>query len=114
MGTFESGPSEAARKDLLERSPFASDEGELIGQVPAKVPSEILSRYHKEKNPLKALQARCLDCCCGQPSEVRKCVSVECPSWPFRMGVNPFRRKRELTAKQRQAMAARLAKARAA
>ena len=61
-----------------------------------------------------ALRARCLDCCCGQASEVRKCVSVECRSWPFRMGVNPFRQKRVLSAEQRQAMAERLAKARAA
>jgi hypothetical protein len=106
-------PTEAARKDLFERSPYAADEGELIGQIPANVSSEILALYHREQNPLKALRARCLDCCCGNASEARKCVSVECPSWPFRMGVNPFRQKRELTAEQRLAMAARLAKARA-
>ena len=75
---------EAARKVLLEPSLYAADGGELIGQVPANIPSEILSRYHREQNPLKALRARCLDCCCGNASEVRKCVSVDCPSWPFR------------------------------
>jgi len=76
------------------------------------VPYEILSRYHRERNPLKALRERCLDCCCGNASEVRKCVSVECPSWPFRMGVNPFRQKLVLSAEQKEAMAERLAKAR--
>ena len=35
-----------------------------------------------------------LDCCCSVASEVRKCTAVACPSWPFRMGVNPFREKR--------------------
>ena len=102
------------RQALLEISPFGSDGGQLVGKDPRDVPSEILSRYHREQNPLKALRARCLDCCCGNASEVRKCVSVECPSWPFRMWVNPFRQKRVLTAKQKQAMAERLAKARAA
>ena len=79
--------------DLLEISPYQADGGELIGKAPAEVPSEILSRYYRETNPLKAIRARCLDCCCGNASEVRKCVAVDCPSWPFRMGVNPFRQK---------------------
>ena len=114
VSTFEPPPSDDALRDLREVSPYQADGGELIGKDPREVPSEILSLYHSEKNPLKALRARCLDCCCGQASEVRKCTSVSCPSWPFRMGINPFRQKRELTAEQRQAMAARLAKARAA
>jgi hypothetical protein len=97
------------RKDvLLVPSGDKSDGGFLIGRDPREVPSEILSLYYREKNPLKALRARCLDCCCGQASEVRKCTAVDCPSWPFRMGVNPFRAKREIPEDQRQAMAARL------
>jgi hypothetical protein len=108
MSTFESPPSEDAKRDLLEISPFKEDGGELIGMDPRKVSPDVLFRYHGEKNPLKALRARCLDCCCGQPSEVRKCVSVNCPSWPFRMGANPFRAKRELSAEQKRVMAERL------
>ena len=34
----------------------------------------------------KAIRLKCLDCCCGQPSEVRKCPAVDCPLWRFRMG----------------------------
>ena len=97
MSTFENGPSESALSDLRQPSPFPGDDGELIGKHPGEVPLEILSRYHGEKNPLKALRARCLDCCCQQPSEVRKCTAVACPSWPFRMGTNPFREKRVLS-----------------
>jgi hypothetical protein len=93
--TFEPCPSEAALQDLREVSPFPTDGGELIGKDPRKVPLPILSRYHSEKNPLKALRARCLDCCCGVATEVRKCTAVNCPSWPFRMGKNPFRKKRD-------------------
>ena len=34
----------------------------------------------------KAIRLKCLDCCCGQPAEVRKCPAVDCPLWRFRMG----------------------------
>ncbi len=85
----------------------------MIGKHPGEVPSEILALYHREKNPLKALRARCLDCCCGVASEVRKCTSVNCPNWPFRMGANPLREKRVLSPEQKAAMAERFAKAKA-
>ena len=114
MGTFESGPTEDALRDLRQQSPYESDGGELIGKHPGEVPLEILSRYHGRNNPLEALRARCLDCSCGSASEVRKCTAVACPSWPFRMGTNPFRQKRVLSDEQKLAMAERLAKARAA
>ena len=96
---------EEALRDLREVSPFRADGGELIGRDPRETPSEILAQYHREKNPLKALRARCLDCCCYQPSEVRKCTAVECPSWPFRMGTNPFRQKRVLSDGEKRALA---------
>jgi hypothetical protein len=98
----------AKEEELLEVSASETDGGELIGKRPEDVPSEILSRYYRAKNPLKALRGRCLDCCCDNAAEVRKCVSVDCPSWPFRMGTNPFRKKRELSPEQKAAMAKRL------
>jgi hypothetical protein len=112
MTTFELPPSSDALRDLREVSPFPGDEGELIGRDPREVSSEILALYQREKNPLKAIRARCLDCCCGQASEVRKCTAVNCPSWPFRMGVNPFRERRALSAEQKRAATERLPKAR--
>lgn len=63
-------------------------------------------------NPLKAIRAKCLDCCCDSPVEVRLCPSRNCALHPFRLGTNPFRRKRVLTEAQRQAASDRLAKAR--
>jgi hypothetical protein len=102
------------REDLLEISGSEADGGELICKDPRKVSPEILSLYHREPNPLLALRARCLDCCCGIASEVRKCVAIGCPSWPFRMGTNPFRKKRVLCAEQKRAVADRLARAREA
>jgi len=63
------------------------------------------------KSPIKAIRAKCLDCCCGQKEEVKLCPATSCPLYPFRLGKNPFR-KREMSEEQRKAAAARLAKAR--
>jgi hypothetical protein len=111
MSTFELHPSDDALRDLREVSTFQADEGQLVGRDPREVSSATLALYHREKNPLKALRARCLDCCCGVASEVRKCTAVNCPSWPFRMGTNPFREKRVLSVAQKAVLAERLAKA---
>jgi hypothetical protein len=100
------------RCDLLGISPFQMDEGELIGKHPSDVPSQILSLKFRALNPLKAIREKCLDCCCGNAAEVRKCVAVDCPLWPYRMGTNPLRKKRELSAAQKRERAERLAKAR--
>jgi len=41
------------------------------------------------RTPIKAIRAECLDCMRGQHSEVKKCPSKQCPSWPYRMGKRP-------------------------
>lgn len=63
-------------------------------------------------NPVKAIRAKCLSCCCGQAGEVQGCTIKGCPLYPFRLGKNPYRTKREYSDEQRAAMAERLAKAR--
>ena len=63
-------------------------------------------------NPVKAIRAKCLNCCCGQPNEVRLCTIERCPLHPFRFGTNPYRAKREYTEEQRAEMAMRLKNAR--
>ncbi len=45
------------------------------------------------RNPVKAIRAKCLDCCCGQKAEVADCPAQDCPLWPFRFGTNPYRSK---------------------
>jgi hypothetical protein len=40
----------------------------------------------KRTTPLKAIRAKCLDCCCHQARYVRDCNIRECTLWPFRMG----------------------------
>lgn len=39
--------------------------------------------------PMKAIRAKCLDCCCGQSKEVRLCTAEKCPLYPYRMGKRP-------------------------
>jgi len=38
---------------------------------------------------LQSVRDKCLDCCCYQPGEVRKCPARACPLWPFRFGRDP-------------------------
>ena len=34
----------------------------------------------------KAIRIKCLDCCCGNMAEVRKCPATNCSLWRYRMG----------------------------
>lgn len=43
-------------------------------------------------SPLKAIRAKCLDCCCGQMAEVKLCPCEDCALHPYRMGHNPNRK----------------------
>jgi len=79
---------------FLTKSPYSTDKGELIGRHPEDIPSEDFIGLHSKKNPYKVMRDKCMDCVGQQESEVRKCVSFDCPLWPYRMGTNPFRGKR--------------------
>jgi len=57
-----------------------------------------------QQSLLKVIREKCLDCCGGSASEVRKCVCVSCPLWPYRMNKNPFRRRDMAPAQKRQAV----------
>ena len=68
-----------------------------------------------ELTPVKAIRAKCLDCCCGSSNEVELCPcdgvhGALCPLWKYRSGHNPRIKKRELTEEQRQANRERLRK----
>jgi hypothetical protein len=63
----------------------------LIGRDPrAMSQDELRAMGHEQLSPMQAIRAKCLDCA-GSFDEVRKCVAVDCPSWPFRTGKNPLR-----------------------
>lgn len=41
--------------------------------------------------PIKAIRAKCLDCCGGSAHEVRLCPAVGCPLYAYRLGHRPKR-----------------------
>lgn len=55
--------------------------------------------------PMKAIRAKCLDCCCYQYKEVELCPSKACSLWPYRFGKNP---NIKLTEEQKATRAAHL------
>jgi hypothetical protein len=63
----------------VDRDPRSMSAADLVQLGPARV------------SPLRALRLKCLDCCNGSAQEVRLCTAIDCPSWPFRMGKNPWR-----------------------
>jgi hypothetical protein len=86
---------------VLERQ-----DGEDVGRDPRTMTTEDLIRLgHARVSPLRALRLKCLDCLNGSAKEVRLCTAVDCPSWPFRMGKNPWRK--PLTGEERAERQAR-------
>lgn len=68
------------------------ESGHEIGRDPRDMtPTELRAAGHEPIPPLKAIRAHCLDCCNASPGEVRRCTAVRCPSWPFRLGADPWR-----------------------
>ena len=41
------------------------------------------------KTPMKAIRAKCVDCCCGNVQEVKLCTIKNCPLYPYKMGRRP-------------------------
>ena len=39
--------------------------------------------------PIKAIRAKCLDCCCDSWLEVKLCPSRDCALYPYRLGHRP-------------------------
>ena len=75
-----------AQKALLEKR-----RGWDVGRDPRRVSrDELMAAGHKPMSPLNAIRARCVDCCAGELSRVRRCAHLDCPSWPYRMGTNPW------------------------
>lgn len=41
------------------------------------------------RTQMKAIRAKCLDCCCGDTKEVDLCTAEDCPLWDYRLGKTP-------------------------
>lgn len=54
---------------------------------------------------LKAVRKNCLECS-GEVTMVRDCTVTRCPLFPYRMGKDPFKKKRVLSESHRKALQA--------
>lgn len=48
------------------------------------------------KTPMKAIRAKCLECCCGSAYEVKLCEITSCPLYDFRLGKKPIGKTNEI------------------
>jgi len=81
----------ATELECAHRAGYEPDGEYLIGRDPREMTREELEAMgHEPMSPLEAIRAKCLDCA-GSTHEVRCCVALACPSWPFRTGTNPWR-----------------------
>lgn len=70
----------------------------------------------KTLTPIKAIRAKCMDCCCYQRNEVAACPCTNCALWPYRFGKRPVvegqeKKKRVLTDEQKAKLAENVKKA---
>jgi hypothetical protein len=49
----------------------------------------------ENKTPIKSIRAKCLECSNQQKGEVLNCVITDCSLYPFRLGKNPNRKRKE-------------------
>src|SRR5215469_17810389 len=88
------GPSSTAAAGGLSMKPgLKLHQGHPAGRDPREMtPDDLREAGHEPLSPLQALRAHCLDCCGYEEKEVALCPAVKCPSWPYRMGTNPWRK----------------------
>lgn len=60
--------------------------GKLKGQDPE---ADQKGKDMTKITPMRAIRAKCLECCAGQTTEVRLCTLKNCPLHPYRMGHRP-------------------------
>lgn len=92
-----------------ERSRLASLEPAKLGETDLRHVTEgmhALRRQGGRKYPPKmgranAIRRKCIDCCGGERSEVRRCEAIDCPLWPHRLGGDPYRKSSKQTAPAR-------------
>jgi hypothetical protein len=86
------GASPVTPQERMAIGSEAGTSGHRIGRDPRRMTQdELRATGHKPMSATAAIRAHCLDCCAGSADEVRKCMALACPSWPWRTGVNPWR-----------------------
>ena len=63
---------------------------------------------HKPTNPVKVIRLFCKECMCGSSAEIANCTAPKCPLYDWRMGTNPYRKKRILSDDEKERLRVRL------
>ena len=92
VSKFKKGARLPASKPCpyLAPSHIEADSGEIIGVSPIRISREDILDLGHPSSPIKAIRAKCIDCCGGSEGEARKCTAIDCPLWPLRMGRNVY------------------------
>ena len=108
MGDDDTDGSRSSGRPLKPHQQWDPGQKCRIGRDPrAMTTAELTELGLTRRAPLKVIREKCVDCCAGNKAEVRRCGHVDCPSWPYRMGTNPWRQRR-LTSDQRAEQGQRL------
>ena len=73
-----------------------------------KTEEEFNREVYENTNVLRAIKLKCLDCSTYNINEIKECPVNKCPLYPFRLGKNPFRKKKELSEEERTKLSERM------
>ena len=73
-----------------------------------KTEEEFNREVRENTNVLRAIKLKCLDCSTYNINEIKECPVNKCPLYPFRLGKNPFRKKKELSEEERNKLSERM------
>lgn len=73
-----------------------------------KTDEEFKKEVSENTNVTRAIKLKCLDCSTYNINEIKECPVKECPLYPFRLGKNPFRKKKELSEEERHKLSERM------
>ena len=73
-----------------------------------KTDEEFNREVSENRNVLRAIKLKCLDCSTYNINEIKECPVKNCPLFPFRNGNNPFRKKKEISEEERNKLSERM------
>ena len=87
-------------------------QGEIMHEDARDVANNTVSKK-SQRNPVKAIRAKCIDCCGAEDynNRIKDCDITKCALHPFRMGKNPYREKKVVSEEQAAKFKERMRKA---
>jgi len=80
--------AEAYNRRIVSPRVIQQRREEFLRQVPPKCRG-VFRQAYTTNNAIKAIRAKCYECCGYSYAEVDKCTAVTCPLWRFRHGHHP-------------------------